>query len=210
VKKSIGPFVLAAAIAGGAGTLALAPSLAGADTTITTTAPPAGAAARPDKLKSVLDGLVADGTITQDQADKIQTRLEAALPKAGPKAGALPFGNLRAGADEIASYLGLTPAELGTALQGGKTLVEVATAQGKSVDGLVDAIVAAETKALETAVTNGKLTRAQADTLEGKLHDQATKLVNAAHPAGALGRGGPGGRLRPKPVPNGAGSSAPS
>jgi hypothetical protein len=208
MKKSIGPFVLAAAIAGGAGALAFAPALAGAasDTTTTTTAPPATATPKADALKSVLDGLVADGTITQDQADKVLSRLQSALPRGGAKGPGVPFGRLKASADEVASYLGLTPAELRTQLEGGKSLAEVAKAQSKSVDGLVDAIVAAETKALEAAVTNGKLTRAQADTLEGKLHDQATKLVNEARPAG-LGRGGPGGHNRPKPATDGTGSS---
>src|SRR4051812_38739604 len=46
------------------------------------------------------------------------------------------------GAQAIATYLGMTATDLRTALQGGKTLAQVATAQGKTVSGLEDAIVA--------------------------------------------------------------------
>ncbi len=208
MKKSIGSFALAAAIAGGAGTLAFAPALAGAADSTTVTTPPGTAATRPAELRALIDGMVADGTLSQEQADKVLRKLQSALPHLG-KAGA-PLPKFQAGDDGVASYLGLTPAELRTAQQGGKTLADVATAQGKSVDGLVDAIVTARTKAIETAVTNGKLTRAQADALEAKLHDQATRLVNEARPAPGKGRGGPGGPLRPKQAPNGTGSSTPS
>src|SRR5436305_15007889 len=46
------------------------------------------------------------------------------------------------GGQAIADYLGLTSADLRTQLEAGKTLADVATAQGKSVSGLADAIVA--------------------------------------------------------------------
>lgn len=46
------------------------------------------------------------------------------------------------GAAAIATYLGVTAAELRTDLQSGKSLADVAKAQGKTVSGLEDAIVA--------------------------------------------------------------------
>jgi hypothetical protein len=46
------------------------------------------------------------------------------------------------GAAAIASYLGVTTAQLRTDLQSGQSLADVATAQGKTVSGLEDAIVA--------------------------------------------------------------------
>src|SRR5262249_54860253 len=42
----------------------------------------------------------------------------------------------------VASYLGLSESELRMQLEAGKTLAQIATAQGKSVSGLEDAIYA--------------------------------------------------------------------
>jgi Spy/CpxP family protein refolding chaperone len=51
--------------------------------------------------------------------------------------------------ESAAEFLGLTEAELFAELEAGKTLAEVAEAQGKTVDALVDALVAEA----ETAIT---------------------------------------------------------
>ena len=58
----------------------------------------------------------------------------------------------------------ISQADLLTPLQSGKTLAQVAGAtSGKSVAGLIDALVAAEKTELAAAVTAGRLTQAQAD-----------------------------------------------
>src|SRR6266702_4080973 len=62
------------------------------------------------------------------------------------------------GLQAIADYLGLTTTQLGTELRSGKTLVEIATEQGKSVSGLEDAILAAAKANLGAMVSAGKLT----------------------------------------------------
>jgi hypothetical protein len=88
--------------------------------------------------------------------------------------------------DELAaaaSYLDLTAAELQTKLQSGKTLAQVADAtNGKSAAGLIDALVAAEKKELAAAVSAGRLTQAQADTIEASLVQRFTALVNGTAP----------------------------
>ena len=55
----------------------------------------------------------------------------------------------------IASYLGLTPAQLREQLRAGKTLAQIAVAQGKSVAGLEDAIYKDVQTHLDQAVANG-------------------------------------------------------
>jgi hypothetical protein len=98
------------------------------------------------------------------------------------------------GAQAIASYLGLTAAELGTQLQSGKTLAQVATAQGKSVSGLEDAIVADATTHLDAGVAAGKLTAAQEASMLAGLKTHVDDMVNSTGPpAGGHGPGGPGG-----------------
>ena len=89
-----------------------------------------------------------------------------------------------------AAYLGTTPASLLTQLQAGHTLAQIAGAtSGKSVAGLVSALVAAEKTELAAAVTAAKLTQAQADTITATLQQRFTDFVNGVRPAG----GPPGG-----------------
>jgi len=90
-----------------------------------------------------------------------------------------------------ATYLGVTQADLLTSLQSGKTLAEVAGAtSGKSVAGLIDALVAAEKTELAAAVTAGEITQAQADQMASTLTAHVTAEVNGTRPA--RGPGGPG------------------
>jgi polyhydroxyalkanoate synthesis regulator phasin len=89
----------------------------------------------------------------------------------------------------IATYLGLTPAQLRTHLMAGKTLAQIAQAQGKSVSGLQDAIYASAKKRLDQAVANGRLTAAQEQTFLANLKSHLDDLVNRTgrppHGAGA-------------------------
>jgi len=103
------------------------------------------------------------------------------------------------GGDDLAAaatYLGVTQADLLRSLQSGKTLAQVAGAtSGKSVAGLIDALVAAEKTELAAAVTAGRLTQAQADQITSGLTAHVTAEVNGtAHGPGGPGLGhGPGG-----------------
>ena len=65
-------------------------------------------------------------------------------PRSGPPAGRHGPGSPGGppGAEAIATYLGITAAQLRTDLQSGQSLADVAKAQGKTVSGLEDAIVA--------------------------------------------------------------------
>jgi hypothetical protein len=110
---------------------------------------------------------------------------------AGPRGG---FGlglGLMAGVGDIATYLGLTSADLRTQLRSGKSLAAIATAQGKTADGLKAAITAAATKQLDAAVTAGKLTKDQETKVLAGLASHLDDLVNATPKArGAFGHHG--------------------
>ena len=91
-----------------------------------------------------------------------------------------------------ATYLGVSPLVLRADLQKGETLADVAKSQGKSVDGLVAAMVAAETTRLEAAVTNGFLTPTQAAQIESTMRLRMTATVNGTRGfGGGYGRSGP-------------------
>ena len=100
-----------------------------------------------------------------------------------------------------ATYLGLSPAALQTQLVGGKTMAQVAKAQGKTVAGLIAVMVAAQKKRLESAVASGFLTNDQAQRIESSMASRLKDLVNGIRPRfgggpdddGGLGGGGLGG-----------------
>ena len=134
-------------------------------------------------LKRV-DAALAAGRITQAQADELKQRIQSGdYPLIGPVLGhrGVPghgFGHL----DAAASYLGLTEAELQTQLQSGQTMADVAKAQGKTVDGLVAALVADEKQELDEAVAAGRLTQAQADAMLAGAKSRFTDMVNGTFP----------------------------
>jgi hypothetical protein len=133
-------------------------------------------------LSDRVDAAVAAGRLTQAEGDALKQRINS---DEFPLFGGLHrrfghfgfFGNLTAAAD----YLSLTEAQLRSQLQSGKSLAQVTQAQGKSVAGLVDALVAAAKQRLDQAVAAGRLTQAQETEMLGGLRDRITSLVNSTH-----------------------------
>jgi hypothetical protein len=99
--------------------------------------------------------------------------------------------------DAAATYLGMTEAQLRTALEGGKTLAQVARDRGKTVQGLVDALVGAAKKDLAKAVEDGRLTEAQKDAIVSGLPERITAAVNGELRSGRGGDGFRGPHLGP-------------
>ena len=87
---------------------------------------------------------------------------------------AIRRGILRVAAD----YLGLTPRELVQQLRSGKSLAEIATAQGKSVDGLKTAILDAVQARLDKGVASNRITSAQEQTFLDRVKTRLDTLVN--------------------------------
>ena len=160
-------------------------------------------------LEDRLDAAVKDGRLTQAQADELKQRLESGdVPLLGGPLGGHHemhgFPHLGA----AATYLGVSESDLSSQLESGKTLADVAKAKGKTTDGLVAALVADEKKELAQAVSDGKLTQAQADDMLAGAEARFTAMVNGERPEGGPGGrglfGGPGG---PPPGTDSQGSS---
>lgn len=148
---------------------------------------------RVDQLKQALQGLVDNGTITAQQRDKVATTLADKLPPPGrrgqgPDAVAL---------DVAASTLGMTPQDLRTQLRSGKSLADVAKDKGVPLTTLTSALQKAAQDRLSQAVTDGRLTQAQADALKAQLPQRiADGVQRKGDPGKGLGkehRWGPGG-----------------
>jgi hypothetical protein len=162
--------------------------------------------------KNRIDAAVAAGRLTKEQGDAIKAQIDAGVPLLVPGAfrggfgpmgqgpmgqgpmGGPGFGHEMRGIGAAADYLGLSQSELLTKLQNGKSLADVAKDQGKSVDGLIDAMVADAKKHLDQAVKDGKLTQSQADDILSHVKQHLTDLVNGTAPPGfgPKFRGGPG------------------
>jgi len=143
-------------------------------------------------LKNRVDAAVAAGRLTEEQGAELKERIDAGdypLLGFGPR-GHGHFGHFGGDLDAAASYLGVSEAELRTALMEGRTLAEGAQDEGKSVEGLVAALVAAETEELEQAVEDGRLTEAQKDAIAATLEERVNAKVNGELRRGHHGRFG--------------------
>jgi hypothetical protein len=151
-----------------------------------------------------IDADVASGAITQSQGDALKAKIEAGdfplVGGFGPGMGRHGGHGGGPGLDAAASYLGLTEAELRTQLDAGKTLADVAKAQGKTVDGLVAALVSSAKTRVAADVQAGRLTQAQADATTADLQARITEIVNSTH-------AGHGGHDGPPPAPAAASSA---
>lgn len=188
-KRTVGLILTGVLASGAVGAVAMTPASATTSDNVVTS--------RLAGIKNALSGLVRDGTLTQSQADKVATTLDTKLPKGGPGGHEGPGGRLgRLGMhqaqDAAAKALGLTTDKLHAALEGGKSLADVAKAQKVSVATLVKAMVKAIEADLATAVENGRMTQAQADTMKASLTQRITDHVNDVRPdRGLRGADGP-------------------
>jgi polyhydroxyalkanoate synthesis regulator phasin len=142
-------------------------------------------------LKNRVDEAVKEGRLTKAQGDRLKARIdEGEVPLFAPGFRNGPPFDLRRDfefhhfhkLETAAKYIGLSESQLEQELEGGKTLADVAKAHGKSVDGLVDALMAQSRERIEQDVKNGELTRAEADEFLAVLKRRVTDLVNGRFP----------------------------
>jgi ribosomal protein S13 len=146
-----------------------------------------------------IDAKVTAGTLTQDQADKFKTNLSTSVKSQiesksfggsdGGFRGDKGLGGVRGGniVKEAATILGTDESSIQTSLQGGKMLLDIATAAGLSEDDFVAKLVEAEKSSIAAQVTAGTLTQAQADQITSNL---STQLKQRIENTGAQGGGG--------------------
>ncbi|MDQ6857880.1 MAG: hypothetical protein M3Z65_02675 [Chloroflexota bacterium] len=143
-----------------------------------------------DRLKTILDALVAKNTITQAQADAIQQAMADAAA-AAPKPSVPNPNGLRPGRTDVKSFLGdLTKAAsdylgmdlktLATEMRNGKSAADIANglgAQGKNSQGLTAALITAANARVDQAAAANRLTADQAAALKPKLGTEITAFV---------------------------------
>ena len=192
-KRTAGLILTGVLATGAIGAVAMTPASATTSDNVVTS--------RLAHIKSVLSGLVKDGTLTQAQADKVAGTLDSQPPMAGMGGRGRMGGGGGMGMaqshDTAAKALGMTSDELYSAVQGGKSLADVAKDQEVSVDSLVKAMVADAEGDLAAAVKAGTMTQAQADTMKSSLTERITDQVNGVRAGGGMGRVARGAGLAP-------------
>jgi polyhydroxyalkanoate synthesis regulator phasin len=153
--------------------------------------------ARQGAAEDVLNQMVKDGKITQDQANKIKQHLAAHKQCSGfflhhghPAVKKFLY---KYGADiltQLAQGLHLTPDALKTQLQSGKSLDEIAKAQGVSSTQLQTIATNALNAALDKAVKAGDITQEQADRFKQFLqkHPNFIQRILAHHSKNQQGK----------------------
>jgi cytidylate kinase len=134
--------------------------------------------------QSALEQAVADGVITQEQADQMKSLKEQAKGRKD-KMGAM-HETMQAA---VAAEFGLTVEELEARKDAGETMMDLAAEQGLTVEEFEARLTAAHTKALAQAVADGVITQEQADWMQQHMGSQGMM--------GGFGKGGcMGGGMR--------------
>lgn len=173
----------------------------------------------PEKLRDALgaaqdaqvDKAVQDGKLTRKQADAIKAARKDSghvlgpIPpgahgkRFGPGPGAKhPLGMRDDLIGDIARALGTTPARLFDALRSGKSIADVAKANGKSLAEVRSAVKTALKARLDKAVDSGDLTRKQADAMLERVDEKLAAIASGKRLR--FGRRGPHGGMAPDEV----------
>jgi hypothetical protein len=166
-----------------------------------------------------LDKAVKAGDLTQEQADQIKARRKQSGrvlggPGGGPGGrghhGGGPGGRFGGGRGipiltEVAKALGITQAKLHQQLKAGKSIADVAKAQGKSLDAVKSAVRKAVKAELDKQVAAKTITQAQADERLSHLDEHMDRFDEAGGFRGGRGHGpghrGPGAPPPPPDTP---------
>jgi hypothetical protein len=161
-------------------------------------------------LKAHIDAHVAEGKLTQEQADAkladAKTRITTMVNTAGPLRGkgmgghkggpeGRGHGAPRFVTEDLATVLGLSLDELNTEMQAGKTLAQIAEAKNVSIDKVKDQLLADYTAKEQAEVAEGKHTQEEVDAKIAEFKTRLDDIVNGVRPEkGMGGMGDRGGR----------------
>ena len=173
--------IFGTALLGGAALAAFAPTEFAAEIVAGLDAAPSAQAGQPDRadnMKKILDALVAKNVITQAQEDAILAAVK------GDRTGDELLRRVVAGLfDQTVTYLGITAADLRTALPGTSLGAIADKTLGKNKTGLVNTLTTWVNGQIDKAVADKKLTADQAAKAKSNAPDQIMKFVDHAYPA---------------------------
>jgi lambda repressor-like predicted transcriptional regulator len=145
-----------------------------------------------------LDEAVADGRISEERAQDMLSQLEDRVSEMVQSTEAPERDGRRGGGavrEAVTSYLDTPVEEIREARESGTSLAQIAEAEGKTTEGLEQAILAAAQEKTSDAVESGRITQAEADERLSELESSVSEMVQStdAPERGHHGPGGPGG-----------------
>ena len=151
-----------------------------------------------DAKTETIDEAVADGRLTEEQAERLKERVGEGgflFPPGLPPDGLHMRGGPGFMVDAAAEVLGMTQADLMEQLKDGNSLAEVAQAQGKDLETFKTALLDQVQVQLGEVVAEGDLTQEQADEAFQRTEENIDSIVDAEGCGGGFGgmRHGPGG-----------------
>jgi ribosomal protein S20 len=162
------------------------------------------------EIKSDLDTAVANGKITQAQADAAYAKAQEKLPEfmsrvpdpaKHPRLHAI-IGAVKGELETVAKSIGIPVKDLASALKGGQTIAQVATEHGKDPNQVIADMTTAANTRIDEAVTDGKLTPDQAAKLKTRASTAIARLVNEGRQKHAHGTTAPNAPATPAPATN--------
>ncbi len=147
----------------------------------------------------VVDEALAEGWLTEDQAERMRERMDQDLPGPGfggrgfmgPKMGFMGRGEASL-FTVAAEQLDMTVSELMTELRDGKSIADVAGEKSVSLETITNAYVAQLEENLKQAVEDGKMTQNQADWMLEQTKEKLPDLLDNTCEGGFRGGHGPG------------------
>jgi polyhydroxyalkanoate synthesis regulator phasin len=158
-------------------------------------------------IEDVLAELVDEGVITQEQADTVGERLEAARPHRGFR-GNVGRGFIGGALDDVATTLGVTVEDLGAALREGSSLADIAAENNVDIQEVIDLFMAQAQERLDAAVADGRLTADEAAERATEIESNITAMVNGEMAFGHRGGFGHRGFGGPTAEPGDAAEDA--
>jgi len=125
------------------------------------------------RIRVALNALVADGTISADQADAVASHLADRPVFHGPR-----LHRIHAGLDVAAATIGISESELVEAVRNGQSVAEVAEANGVETQSVIEALVAEVSARVDEAVASGDLDADRAAEIKAEAVQRITDFVN--------------------------------
>ncbi len=140
------------------------------------------------QMNERIDQAVADGEMTQEVADELRAELAADVADKvnegfdrhdgdGISGGWLKQ-RLDEAAAELMTLLGVTEDQIETELKAGRTLAEIATANGVEPQAVIDLLTTEAEAMIDEALAEGEIDQAEADELRTELLPKIGTLVN--------------------------------